>query len=180
MADETLPIRIVETTTTTNEVGQRVSVLPARYVDADTAEDEIGNAIETVPFEEVEGLVTLNSAGQAVPVIPVRIVNTVTALNEIGASVSVLALRGAGGTPTLPPFAFPEDEMLLGMGLSGISSYTGYYPFANVMLNAIRWGRDGHSNPYTSTWGVTFAKLRHENVGGVGRLDFAPSAGVRV
>lgn len=100
MADEPLPIRIVETTTTTNEVGQRVSVLPARYVDADTAVDEIGNAIETIPFEEVEGLITLNSAGQAVPVIPVRIVDTVTALTETGTSVLALALRGAGGTPT--------------------------------------------------------------------------------
>lgn len=105
MAEETLPIRIVETTTTTNEAGQRVSVRPARYVDADVAEDEAGNAITTVPFEEVDGLITLNSAGQAVPVIPVRIVEGLTALNETGASVSVLALRGAGGTPTPTPTA---------------------------------------------------------------------------
>lgn len=156
MADETLPIRIVETTTTTNEVGHAVSVMPARYVDADTAVDEVGNAIETVPFEEVEGLVTLNSAGQAVPVIPVRIVETVTALTETGTSVLALALRGAGGTPT-PPFAFPEDEMLLGMGMAGISSYSGYYPFANVLWNADKWVRNSGSGAYTHEWGVLTA-----------------------
>ena len=151
MADETLPIRIVETTTTMNEVGQRVSVLPARYVDADTAVDEVGNAIATVPFEEVEGLVTLNSAGQAVPVIPVRIVETLTALNETGASVSVLALRGAGGTPMTP---LPTgDETYTGMGLCGITSYFGYYPWANIVYNMGPWSRLSGTGNWSQEWG---------------------------
>ena len=63
---------------------------------------------------------------------------------------------GAGGTPT-PPFAFPEDDMLLGMGFAGISSFQGYYPFADVMLNSERWERESGSGDWTQEWGTVTA-----------------------
>jgi hypothetical protein len=64
--------------------------------------------------------------------------------------------RASGGTPT-PPFAFPEDEMLLGMGLTGLSSYFGYYPLANVLWNADRWQRQSGSGDWAQEWGTLTA-----------------------
>lgn len=69
--------------------------------------------------------------------------------------VGALAASGSGG---LPPFAFSEDEMLLGMGLSGIASYTGYYPFANVAWNCDRWLRQSGTGGYTQEWGELVAE----------------------
>lgn len=66
-------------------------------------------------------------------------------------------VMASGGTPT-PPFAFPEGEMLLGMGLAGINSYSGYYPFANVLWNAHKWIRHSGSGAYTHEWGVLTAE----------------------
>jgi hypothetical protein len=60
----------------------------------------------------------------------------------------------SGGTPTLPPFAFPEDEMLLGLGLAGIGSFTGYYPFANVLWNAEKWLRESGTSDWSQEWGT--------------------------
>lgn len=63
--------------------------------------------------------------------------------------------RASGGTPTpLPPFAFPEDEMLLGMGLAGIGSFSGYYPFANVLWNGEKWLRESGSGSWSQEWGT--------------------------
>lgn len=74
----------------------------------------------------------------------------------IGVGLSIHTKGASGGTPT-PPFAFPEDEMLLGMGLTGISSYFGYYPFANVLWNAQQWQRQSGSGDWSQEWGTLTA-----------------------
>lgn len=67
----------------------------------------------------------------------------------------------SGGTPT-PPFAFPEGEMLLGMGLAKITSYAGYYPFANILWNANAWEKASGSAEWGQEWGV----ITHPNADG--------------
>lgn len=59
----------------------------------------------------------------------------------------------SGGTPT-PPFAFPSSKMNLGMGLTGINSASGLYPFANVLWNAYPWERTSGSADWSQEWGV--------------------------
>ena len=61
--------------------------------------------------------------------------------------------RASGGNPT-PPFAFPEDEMLLGMGLAGVGSSQGLYPFANVLWNATPWERTSGTADWVQEWGI--------------------------
>lgn len=59
----------------------------------------------------------------------------------------------SGGGGMLPPFTFPADEMLLGMGLGGISSFNGYYPFANVLWNGLRFARESGTGTWSQAWG---------------------------
>ncbi|MBN8843238.1 MAG: hypothetical protein J0H88_08315 [Sphingomonadales bacterium] len=65
---------------------------------------------------------------------------------------------GAAAAYGLPPFVFPSDKMLLGMGLGGIANYTGDYPFANPLWNADRWSQQSGTGTYTQEWGVLNAQ----------------------
>lgn len=63
--------------------------------------------------------------------------------------VSGLAMGAAGGS--LPPYAFPANAMDIGMGLSGITGYSGYFPFANILLNAGVWEQTSGSGDWSVT-----------------------------
>lgn len=155
MADDVLPIRIVETDKATNRAGHAVSVQPARYVDADTAENEAGNRVGTIPFEVVDDLVTINSAGHAVPVLPVRIVEGNVALNEVGAAVPVLALRGDGGTPTPTPApSWSVQPSISGTPTVGETLTGSDGTISNGTVSARAWLRDG--TPISGATGATY------------------------
>lgn len=64
-----------------------------------------------------------------------------------------LGLARRGGLFSL----FPANEMQLGMGLAGISSYSGYYPFSNVLWNADKWQRQSGSGAFTQSFGTLAA-----------------------
>lgn len=51
----------------------------------------------------------------------------------------------------LPPYAFPAAAMDIGMGLTDINGYTGYFPFANILLSAGAWQQTSGSG----SWSVT-------------------------
>lgn len=148
-ATENLPIRQVAGTITTDETGKAVSVRPVRFVDGDVATDEAGRLVPTIPYAEVAGLTTTNSAGKRVSVLPVRVVAGASAVDEMGRPVSVLALKQQG----LPPYAFPASAMDIGMGLSGVNSLNGYWPFANILWNALDWEPKSGSGDWQQAWG---------------------------
>ena len=57
--------------------------------------------------------------------------------------------RGFGSSPF----------MKVGMGLSGISSFSGYYPFSNIMWNGHTWERVSGTGAYTQEWGLLNASV---------------------
>ena len=62
------------------------------------------------------------------------------------------SLRAIGGG--LPSFAFPSGQMSLGVGMAPITTFGGYFPFANLMWNSFGWERYTGSAAWTQEWGI--------------------------
>jgi hypothetical protein len=99
MPNAPIPVRIVNTSTTLNEVGRVVDVLPVRATTDLVAVNEVGRPID-VPLATIEaGLIATNEVGGAVSVAPVRIVTDPFVPDAAGRLVFAQPLRGLATAP---------------------------------------------------------------------------------